>query len=125
MKKLLLYAANGVFNTAVTYALYLLLIRAIDYRIAIILVYAVGICLSYLVNGIVVFQTRGRFEFFVLVYIGLLLLNLLITWLLVERFAWSEAFAPLPAVVLVFVLGFAINKYIVFQKGSTASGQGH
>ena len=125
MKKLLLYGANGVFNTAVTYALYLLLIKVLDYRIALVLVYAIGICLSYAVNGAVVFQVRGRFAFFILVYAGLLMLNLSITWLLVERFAWSEALAPLPAVAVVFVLGFAINKYVVFQQRPAAARRGH
>ena len=122
---MLRYGANGVFNTAVTYALYLLLIKVLDYRVAIVLVYAVGICLSYLVNGAVVFQARGRFAFFVLVYVGLLVVNLLITWSLVERFAWSEEFAPLPAVAVVFVLGFVINKYVVFQQRPAAARRGH
>lgn len=124
MKKLLLYGANGAFNTALTYALYLLLIKVLDYRVAIVLVYAVGICLSYLLNGAVVFQARGRFGFFVLVYVGLLLVNLLITWLLVARFAWSEELAPLPAVAVVFILGFVINKHAVFQQSPAAGSRG-
>ena len=125
MKKLLLYGASGAINTAVTYGLYLLLIRTLDYRVAAVLVYAFGIGLSYLMNGAIVFRARGQFAFFVLLYIGLLMLNLFITWLLVERFAWSQAIAPVPAVAVVLVLGFLINKHVIFRQTPAASSRGH
>ena len=125
MKKLLLYGVNGAVNTAVTYALYLLLIKVLDYRVAIVLVYAVGIWLSYLVNGAVVFGVRGQFVLFILVYISLLLVNVLITWLMVERFTWSRETALGPAIAVVFVLGFVINKHLVFRQSSAGGSRRH
>ena len=124
MKKLLLYGANGFINTAVTYGLYLLLIKVLDYRVAAVLVYAFGICLSYWVNGAIVFRARGQFVSFVFLYIGLLLLNLVITWLLVERYAWSKVIAPLPAIAVVLVLGFVINKHVIFRQSPASGSRG-
>ncbi len=115
MKKLLLYGANGVVNTVVTYVLYVLLTRVIDFRIAVIISYSVGIVLSYILNGAIVFGGQGRFWLFVFVSLFLMMLNLSITWLMVDAVGWPKEIAQLPAIVVVFVVGFVVNRSFVFS----------
>lgn len=115
MKAFLFYGVNGVINTVVTYSLYIALTHVVDYRIAVVISYSIGIVLSYLLNGSVVFRAYGRFGLFVFVSLFLMILNLTITWTLVEEFGWLKAIAQLPAIALVFVVGFVVNRNFVFS----------
>jgi Predicted membrane protein len=110
------YGLNGLFNTAVTYALYLVLIRHIGYQVSIVICYAVGIVLSFAVNRALVFRATGRFARFFLVYVALLLVNIAVTTALVEAAGLGKALAQLPAIGVVFVLGFIINRSFVFSQ---------
>jgi putative flippase GtrA len=114
MKQLFLYGLNGVANTAITYALFLVFINFIDYRFAIVVVYGIGICISYFLNRAIVFSSHGSFLSFAAVSVGLMLLNMMVTMLLVEDFMWPKAMAQLCAIGTVFVVGFAVNKCFVF-----------
>jgi putative flippase GtrA len=51
IKKMTLYAGNGIINTIVCYGLFIVISNFIDYRITIVLVYIPGIFLSYFLNG--------------------------------------------------------------------------
>lgn len=114
MTKFLLYGLNGVINTAVTLAIYALLTRVIDYRLAVLISYPIGICLSYFLNGAIVFRTYGRFRRFVVVSLFLMLLNLALTALCVEVLGWNPVIAQVPAIAVVYVVGFLLNKLLVF-----------
>jgi putative flippase GtrA len=123
MKKFLLYGLNGVVNTVVTYALYVLLVQVIDYRIAVVISYSLGICLSYLLNGAIVFGTYGRFRLFVVVSLLLMALNLAITWSVAEGLHWPKELAQLPAIAVVFVVGFFVNRRFVFSARAVNGGK--
>ena len=112
IKKLILFGANGIINTIVTYSLFVVISNFIDYRITIVLVYIFGIFLSYVLNRKFVFRMRGKLQLFVLIYGGMLLVNLLITTILVEEFNLIKEIAQLIAVAIVFLIGFTlINRY--------------
>lgn len=122
MKKFLLYGVNGVINTAASYLLYVLLLQAIDYRIAVVISYCAAVGLSYALNGAIVFGTYGRFWLFALVSLFLLSLNLIITQSLVEGLDWRKEFAQLPAIAAVFVIGFFLNQRFVFNAKAARDG---
>jgi len=65
VSQFLRYGLNGAFNTALTYGLYLLLVPHLDYRFAVVICYAVGIVMSYYLNGATVFGLPGHFGRFV------------------------------------------------------------
>jgi len=115
MRKLLLYGANGLLNTLVTYMVYLALLRVVDFRVALVIAYGLGVLLAYVVNGAVVFRRHGSFAFFAAVNVALLGVNVAITWAFVDLAGWRRDLAPLPAVLTVFLLGFLINKHFVFR----------
>ncbi len=118
IKKMTLYAGNGIINTVVCYGLFLIISNFIDYRVAIVLVYIPGIFLSYFLNGKIVFNNKGNLLIFVTITIVMMGLNIVTTWMLVEVFHLSKQVSMLIAIGLVFVLGYSLNKHYSFQKRS-------
>jgi len=111
-KKLIKYSINGAITTIVVYVLFVIISNIIDYRITIPIVYTVGILLSYLLNRKTVFGVSGRLHLFIGIYVGMLLLNLVITIILVENFNLIKELAQIIAVLLVFGIGYTlINRY--------------
>ncbi len=121
MKKLIRYGLNGVVNTAVSYGLFLYLASVIDYRPAVVVSYLTGMLSSYIMNGAFVFGTRGHLPLFITVNLSLMLVNLSITWSLVERLAQPKALAQIIAIGIIFLLGFAINGRFVFVIDAQSS----
>ena len=119
IKKLVLYGTNGIINTAVTYTLFVIISNIINYQITIVIVYIIGIFLSYFLNGKLVFKIRGKLYLFILIYVGMLLLNLLITTILVEEFDVIKEIAQLFAIIIVFGVGYSlVNRYAFPNQAS-------
>ena len=118
VKKLILFGANGIINTIVTYSLFVVISNIIDYRITIVLVYIFGIFLSYVLNKKFVFRIRGKLYIFVLIYLGMLLANLGITTILVEEFNLVKEIAQLIAIAIVFLIGFTLINRYAFPKNT-------
>jgi putative flippase GtrA len=116
IKKMILYAGNGIINGIVCYGLFLIIINFIDYRIAIVLVYIPGIFLSYFLNGKIVFNNRGNLLIFATITILMMALNVVTTWMLVGLFQLSKPVSMLIAIGLVFLIGYFLNKRYSFQK---------
>ena len=79
----------GGLNTALTYALYLLLLRFWDYLPAYSAAYVVGILLSYFLNASFVFRIRpttSKLLKFPLVYLAQYATGAAILWICVEWF---------------------------------------
>ena len=111
-KKLVLYAANGSISTIVTYTLFVIISNLIDYRVTIVIVYIIGILMSYLLNRRTVFKVRGKLYLFVIIHVGMILLNLSITTLLVEEFNLIKEISQLIAIFIVFLVGYTLlNRY--------------
>ncbi len=112
LKKLIRFGMNGVINTVVSYTLFVVISNFIDYRITIVLVYIIGIFLSYFLNRRTVFKVSGKLYLFIAIYVGMLLVNLAITTLLVEEFSLIKELAQLIAIFIVFGIGYTlINRY--------------
>ena len=111
-KKLIRFSINGIINTIVAYALFVVISNFIDYKITIVLVYIIGIFLSYFLNRKTVFKVSGKLYLFIAIYVGMLLLNLTITTILVEEFSLIKEFAQIIAILLSFGIGYTlINRY--------------
>ncbi len=111
-KKLIRFGINGIINTIVAYALFVVISNFIDYRITIVIVYIIGIFLSYFLNRRTVFKVSGKLYLFIAIYVGMLLLNLAITTLLVEEFSLIKELAQIIAILISFGIGYTlINRY--------------
>ena len=114
-KKLVRYGASGSINTVITYVLFLILSQYIDYRITIGIVYVIGIVISFFLNRKFVFKVKGKFGIFAIIMIIMFLVNLMITWILVESFNIEKEWAQLFAIFVVFGLGYILNKQYAFK----------
>jgi len=119
IKKLVLYGTNGIINTAVTYTLFVIISNIINYQITIVIVYIIGIFLSYFLNGKLVFKIRGKLYLFILIYVGMLLLNLAITTVLVEEYGVIKEIGQLVAIIIVFGVGYTLVNQYAFPNQSS------
>lgn len=119
IKKIVMYAGNGIINTIVCYGLLLILAYLIDYRLAIVLVYIPGILLSYFLNRKTVFNNnKGNFPIFVIVSVLMMWTNIAVTWILIEVFQLSKILSMSIAIGAVFFLGYWLNKRYSFSKNA-------
>jgi len=115
-RKSIRYGLNGIINTVITYGLFLVISEYVDYRIAIGIAYVIGIIISFFLNGKFVFKAKGKFGLFISIMITMFLVNLSITWILVESFMMQKEWAQLLAILLVFGLGYILNKKFTFKE---------
>ena len=116
IKKLIIYGTNGIINLIITYSLFLVISNFLDYRITIGIVYTIGIFISYYLNSKFTFKTKGNLGLFIIIMVSMFLVNRSITWVLVESFNLSKEISQLIAILVVFGLGFQLNKQFAFRK---------
>ncbi|RST54308.1 GtrA family protein [Variovorax sp. MHTC-1] len=120
MKQLLRFAAVGVVNTGLGYAvifacMYLVGLGAVTSNV---LGYAVGLVVSYLLNRSFTFRSveapRREIIRFVAIFLLAYLANLAVLILLVHYAGVHEGVAQVLAGIVYFGLSFVLNKYYVF-----------
>ena len=108
------FLMSGAFNTAATYALYLLLLQVLSYRWSYTLAYASGIALAYTLNRLFVFRShRGARSVIMLplIYAGQYLFGLLIVWIWVDVIHLPAALAPLAALAVTIPFTYIFSRY--------------
>lgn len=115
------YALVGVLNSLVGTGVYLLVLNVfgLDYRIANIISYMVGVTHSFLWTKFWVFpgSNRGKREVFCFLMIFLIsfaIQNLTLVFL-VESFHWSKFWAYLAAMAVYPLISFFGNKWVTFR----------
>jgi putative flippase GtrA len=113
------YLAAGLLNTALTYVIYVLLLRIAPYRIAFTVAFVLGILLSYALNARFVFARRAQWRSFVrfpLVYVGQYVAGLLLVSLLVEWAGIDSRVAPLVALAVTIPLTYLLTRAVFIGK---------
>ena len=117
LKKITIYLINGIINTVITYSLFVFLSNIIDYRLSIIIIFPLGILISYFLNKKFVFKKeKGNVIIFFIIMTILLLTNLSITWILVEFVYISKEISQALAICITFIAGFLLNKKFSFKN---------
>lgn len=127
LRQLAAFNVVGIVNTAVTYAVYAVLVLAgMPHLAALAVEYAVGIVLGFWLNRRFTFQSRepwlpglGRM---VAAYVPLLALNEVLLFALVDLAKTDKLLAQGFALVVVSGLSFLVQKTIVFRKKGTPHG---
>ena len=107
-------AAGGV-NTVATYALYLGLLRLVDYRLAYALAFVAGIGLSFLLLRHLVFARPGKRHSLAWLAASQLLqlgLGLAVVQAWVGWLRWPDTLAPLAAIAVCVPLMVLIQRWI-------------
>ncbi len=115
-KQFLKFLVVGCANTGLGLIVYWILNVFIDYQLAYALAYIAGIVFSYVLNAKWVFNANLHWKTFVifpLVYVVQLLLNMFLLHIFVERFGWSETWAPIVVIILSIPVTFLLSKFIL------------
>jgi putative flippase GtrA len=100
------FLISGGLNTAVTYAIYLILLRHNSYTVSYSIAFAAGVIVSFALNRIFVFKTHRGWRsaiLFPLVYISQYAVSLVVVWLWIAKFHLLKELAPLAFSKFVFV----------------------
>lgn len=106
----------GAINTLVGYLLYLLLLRAMGYRLAYTLAYLVGIGLSYYLNTRWVFRqpvSLCKFLQYPVVYVAQYVFGVLCLSLLVNLAHLPAEFGPPIVVALSIPLTYSLSRFVI------------
>ena len=118
-KKFLKYFLVGIINTSITYPAFILLSNIIDYTLAIIIIFPLGVLLSYFLNKKFVFtKEKGSMVVFFIVMTTMFLTNFLTTWILVEFVNIIKEISQGIAICMAFMVHYLLNKKFSFKKVS-------
>lgn len=123
MQRFARFLVVGVVNTAVSYALYLLLTPLLGYSIAYVIAFAAGVATSYLLSSRWVFDSGGgalRAAAFPLVYLPQLLFGSIALRVAVERFGIDPRIALALVIVATIPLNFLLARLILGRRASPA-----
>jgi putative flippase GtrA len=118
------FIISGVLNTAVTYALFLILTRFVGTSTAYTFTYAVGIAIAYLLNTFFVFRTGHSkrmaiavpVSYLIQYFYGLAALNILIQVFRVPAYIAMAIVIASSFPLQFFILQFAAQDSIVHRK---------
>jgi putative flippase GtrA len=121
--QLIRFAVVGTLSNISLFVAYLgLTFIGLDPKLAMTLVYSLGVVVTYAVNSAWSFRvpkwmavTFGRY--LCANALGYLI-NLALLWLFVDRLAWPHQFVQAVAIVLVALVLFALNRHWVFSSAT-------
>ena len=115
-KKFIKYGIVGIINTIITYHSFILLSNIIDYTLAIIIIFPLGVLLSYFLNKKFTFtKEKGSMIIFFIVMTAMFLTNFLTTWILVEFVNIIKEISQGIAIVIAFTIHYLLNKKFSFK----------
>ena len=118
-KKFIKYTIVGIINTIITYPSFILLSNIIDYTLAIIIIFPLGVLLSYFLNKRFVFnKEKGNMIIFFMIMTTMFLTNFLTTWILVEFGNIIKEISQGLAICMAFMVHYLLNKKFSFKKVS-------
>lgn len=110
--------AGGV-NTAVTYLLYLGLLRVTSYQISYAIAFVCGIAISYVLGRIFVFKQHQGLRsalMLPLVYLVQYLAGAAVMWAWVDGFHQHLTLAPAIAILVTLPLTYCLSKFVFVGK---------
>lgn len=113
------FVLSGGFNTAVTYALYLVLLQFSPYWFSYTLTFAFGIGLAYVLSRYFVFgmpSAGKRIFLFPVAYLVQYFAGILIVFVWVDVLLWHPILAPLASLTATIPITFVLTKW-VFNAG--------
>lgn len=109
------FLTAGVANTILTYALYLLGMQVVDYRIAYALAVAAGLLFNTIAHTFYVFDARSGLRStarFAGLSVAYFLANLLLITVMVEWLSVPAVFAPAIALAITIPANFLLGRWI-------------
>ena len=118
LKEIARFLTSGVFNTILSYSLYLLLNLFLDYLIAYTLAFVITVFTSYYLHSVFVFREQlslMKSAKYQVMHVCLYFVSTGTVYILVDRFSATEQLAPVLAVFVVVPLSYVIGRLIIKQ----------
>lgn len=118
-KEFIKFVVSGLINTGLTYIVYLILLKYMDYTFAYSISYISGILISYLLNSLFVFKERISFKKFLkfpLIYIVQYLINLSMVFIFVDQLKLSAQIVPIIVILITIPITYLLSKIIIKGK---------
>ena len=106
----------GAINTALTYVMFLFLIKSLGYLLAYSVIFCLGIALSYFLNVYLVFKKRSSLASFILfpiVYVIQYCLGAVVLWFLVDRAGIAPSLAMIGVIVTTIPVTFLASRFVL------------
>lgn len=121
MEKFLKFGLVGIFNTLITIISYIILVKlGMNYLIANIISYLIGVANSYYWNKNWVFRSNSKnlsvFLKFMTVNLIVLAFNTLSLFILVDKLLYNEFIAQIFAIGIGMMINFFLNKIWTFNQ---------
>ena len=113
------FLMSGGVNTVITYALYLVFIQFLPYKISYTITFTAGIVLAYSLNRFFVFRVKAslsKMGLFPFIYLIQYFLGLGVVVLWVEVLHWQKELAPLSAVITTIPVTFILSRLLFLKK---------
>lgn len=113
------FLASGGLNTAVTWAIYAVLLQVMPYRWSYTIAYVLGIALAYVLYRYYVFRERaGRFGplWVAMIYLFQYVLGIALVTLWVQTLRQPPVWAPIFAIVLSLPVTYLLNRLVFRRK---------
>ncbi|MDR9777567.1 GtrA family protein [Rhizobium hidalgonense] len=125
--QLVRYGALGVLTNTAGYVLYLgITYLGLGAKVAMTILYCVGVCISFIGNRNLVFSSHGRMlgagMRYLVVYAVGYAVNYLILTAFVDRLGYPHAYVQAASIVIVALFLFAAFKLFVFPHTDTMNG---
>lgn len=126
LRKFVLYAICGGSGVALDFLVYsLLVIGGVWYQLANIAGYALGTCLSFVLNRAITFGVRDapvrRFASFLAVAAFGYLVSTVLLWAMVEVIHLDPVVSKILTLFAVLAIQFTLNSLVTFRSTSTVS----
>lgn len=105
------FVVVGAANTALSYAVYLLLLLAVDYRVAYTAAYVVGLVVGYLAQARLVFRAElgaRTLIAYLATYAAMYLASVLVLWIAVDLMGVPKPWAMLAALCVTVPSSFLL-----------------
>ncbi|EOP62291.1 MULTISPECIES: GtrA family protein [Bacillus] len=125
MEKFLKFGLVGIFNTLITIISYIILVKfGMNYLIANIISYLIGVANSYYWNKNWVFRSNGKnlsiFLKFLIVNLIVLAFNTFSLFILVDKLLYNEFIAQIFAIGIGMMINFFLNKIWTFNQSENS-----
>ena len=118
LKEIARFLTSGVFNTVLSYCLYLLLNLFLDYLVAYTIAFVMTVFTAYILHSVFVFReqlTLMKSAKYQVMHGFLYCVSMGTVFVLVDWFLVSEALAPVLALFVVVPLSYVIGRWIIKQ----------
>lgn len=119
MGSFLRFVAAGGLNTALTYAVYLLLLQWCSYQVSYAAAYFLGVIFAYVLNRVFVFRShKGLISIVLLplVYVAQFGVSISVLWLAIEKLSLPAILGPVVVIAVTLPLTFLLSRLAFIER---------